>query len=100
MDCRTADTDTKMDLEWNPQVTRRREPRMTWMRSTHAYYQDRYSWLEVVRMAPDRPRCAEFVFALCSDYERYFSLFHCNYTLLLEGILVLSIRVGLIEILI
>ena len=40
------DTDiAKMSLEWNPQGARRRErPRMTWMRSTHTEYQDRYSW--------------------------------------------------------
>ena len=41
---RNEDTDIgKMALEWNPQGTRRRgRPRMTWMRSTHVEYQDRY----------------------------------------------------------
>ena len=31
-------------------------PRMTWMRSKHAEYQDRYSWQEVGRMTQDCPR--------------------------------------------
>ena len=63
-----------MAVEWNSQGTRRR-PRMTWMRSTHVEYQDRYSWQEVRTMTQDRPRWAELVFALCSkcDIFHYFN---------------------------